>query len=168
MTVSVLCRGMTECNNLDIVFVLDGSASLHPLEWATVRNIMEQSLATLDIAPDRIYAGFVVFSTVVTYTSPQLIGNKQELLSGQSLSLSASPLPPAPSIPPQPPTTAHPHATFNEEAKRRSIADPMDNTDTQPSLSLSLSRFPRPLCYNLHTNQCVASVTVSPLLVVGL
>ena len=96
---------MTECNNLDIVFVLDGSASLHPLEWATVRNIMEQSLATLDIAPDRIYAGFVVFSTVVTYTSPQLIGNKQELLSGQSLSLSASPLPPAPSTPP--PT--HPH-----------------------------------------------------------
>ena len=113
--------------------MLDGSASLHPLEWATVRNIMEQSLATLDIAPDRIYAGFVVFSTVVTYTSPQLIGNKQELLSGQSLSLSASPLPPAPSTPPlpPPPPTTHPHATFNEEAKRRSIAGPMDNTDTQ-------------------------------------
>ncbi|XP_070200909.1 protein PIF-like [Littorina saxatilis] len=69
-----------ECNSLDIVFVLDGSSSLVFPNWIRLRNILVTALGSLAIAPNQINVGFVVFSTTVTYTSPQLSGDKQQLL----------------------------------------------------------------------------------------
>ncbi|CAM4593692.1 collagen alpha-6(VI) chain [Lepidochelys kempii] len=60
-----ICRPHEECKRierLDVVFVIDGSGSISPLQYQTMKDFMIALVKKSDVAPDRVQFGAVKYS----------------------------------------------------------------------------------------------------------
>ncbi|XP_043396756.1 collagen alpha-6(VI) chain isoform X2 [Chelonia mydas] len=60
-----ICRPYEECKRierLDVVFVIDGSGSISPLQYQTMKDFMIALVKKSDVAPDRVQFGAVKYS----------------------------------------------------------------------------------------------------------
>lgn len=61
---------LTDCNDLDVCFIVDTSISVFPDEWDDLRQFIQDTISTLEVGPTKSQIGYVTYSHVAVLSAP--------------------------------------------------------------------------------------------------